>query len=141
MSNTVAAQAVIRREKRLSEIFQQHGVELAFLFGSATDQKMRSTRDIDIAVLFSSYDFNRYLKTLSALTRIIKLKNVDLAVLNLAHPALKMEALLKGVLLYCASLDTFAWFGMEAFFDYSDYLFFKKEFRYHLQKRSREGLS
>jgi len=136
-----AAQAVVIQKNKLSEIFQDYGVELAFLFGSSTEQEISLIHDIDIAVLFSSYDFERYLETLFALNKAIKQKNVDLVVLNLANPALKMEALLKGILLYCTSSDAFARFSAATFFDYDDYSFFKKEFRSCLQKRSREGFS
>lgn len=141
MSIANAVQTVVIQKNKLSEIFQDYGVELAFLFGSSTEQEISLIHDIDVAVLFSSYDFERYLEALFALNKAIKQKNVDLVVLNLVHPALKMEALLKGILLYCISPEAFARFSVTTFFDYDDYSFFKKEFRNCLQRRSREGFS
>ncbi|WP_027357098.1 type VII toxin-antitoxin system HepT family RNase toxin [Desulfofundulus thermocisternus] len=120
--------------------YERHGVELAFLFGSAVGDPPAIPRDLDVAVLFSDYHFQRYLKTFDELSALIKRRDVDLVALNLCSPALKMEALTKGILLYSRDEESFARFATDTFFDYEDYLYFKYEYNTCWRERAREGL-
>ena len=123
-----------------ASFYERHGIELAFLFGSAADEPPAAARDLDVAVLFSDYYFQRYLKTFAELSALVKRRDVDLVVLNLCNPALKMEVLTNGILLYRKDEVSFTEFAVDTFFAYEDYLYFKNEYNTCWRERVREGL-
>jgi len=142
VSGITPAKAVLGEKDSLVSIFKRRGVELAFFFGSAVEQDpIIEPRDVDIAVYFSSYNFRRYLSLLHAISRTLRRKDIDLTVLNMTGPALRMEVLVKGDLIYCTNAEKFAHFSSTTFFDYEDYLYFKVQYLDCLRKRTREGLS
>jgi uncharacterized protein YutE (UPF0331/DUF86 family)/predicted nucleotidyltransferase len=120
--------------------FRRHGIQSAFVFGSAVEGGIRSPKDLDVAVLFAHYSFGRYLGALDELQLLLNRREVDLVVLNRSSPALKMEALIKGVLIYSADARAFADFAVNTCFVFEDYLFFKREYQMFWRKRLREGL-
>lgn len=120
--------------------YQRHRIGLAFLFGSTVEESPLPPGDLDVAGLFLNYDFPGYLRALEELSVLTRRRDVDLVALNLCSPALKMEALTKGILLYSRDDEIFARFAVNTFFDYEDYLYFKREYQACWQKRAREGL-
>ena len=76
----------------LSQVLARGGVRLACLFGSLLEQPQ--ARDVDLAVMFREYSFERYLETLEATCRALETNRVDLVVLNRANALLKLRALL-----------------------------------------------
>ena len=120
--------------------FRRHGIALAFVFGSTVDGGTLPPKDLDVAVLFDRYSFPRYLGALEGLQDRLKRRDIDLVVLNCSSPALKMEALLKGVLLYSRDARTFADFSVQTCFEFEDYLHFKRQYRAYWRERLREGL-
>ncbi len=125
----------------MAEAFKDERVQFAFLFGSMLDDN--SPRDMDIAVYFDRYRFEAYLALIERLGKLLQIKGngLDLVVLNLANPRLKMEALLKGALLFIEDGRALEEFAADAFFEYEDYRWFKQEYRDCLGKRVKEGLS
>lgn len=123
-----------------ASFYERHGIELAFLFGSAAEEPPAVARDLDVAVLFADYLFQRYLRALDELSALIRRRDVDLVVLNLCSPALKMEVITKGILLYSKNENSFAEFAADAFFAFEDYLYFKREYNTCWRERVREGL-
>jgi uncharacterized protein YutE (UPF0331/DUF86 family)/predicted nucleotidyltransferase len=123
----------------LSRALASDGVRLACLFGSVLEGS--SARDVDLAVLFREYRFDKYLETLEAACRALGTREVDLVVLNRANPRLKLRALVEGRLVFAeaptAKIEAIA----EALFEYEDYRRFMLQYRYHLDRRCREGLS
>ena len=120
--------------------YQRHRIGLAFLFGSAVEESRLPPGDLDVAGLFLNYDFPGYLRALEELSLLTGRRDVDLVALNLCSPALKMEALTKGILLYSRDDEIFARFTLDTYFNYEDYLCFKREYQACWQKRAREGL-
>ena len=120
-------------------LFDENGVSLAFLFGSIINSA--TPRDVDIAVLFKNYSFVAYLKSLERLQKALKVKDIDLVVLNRSNARVKLEALLKGVLLFAPDEGSLSDFATDAFFEYEDYCHFKNEYASCLGKRISEGLS
>jgi uncharacterized protein YutE (UPF0331/DUF86 family)/predicted nucleotidyltransferase len=125
--------------EKLTTLFQDDGVRLATLFGSATTG--RPTRDVDVAVLFDSYHFDRYLTLQESLCQVLGTRRVDLVVLNRANAALKLDALLDGELLYAREPTEAAEAIAQALFEYDDYHRFKAEYQAEFERRCREGLS
>jgi predicted nucleotidyltransferase len=89
---------IVGRLDALSQVLARDGVRLACLFGSLLEQPQ--ARDVDLAVWFSEYSFERYLETLEAACRALKTRRVDLVVLNRANALLKLCALLEGKLVF-----------------------------------------
>ncbi|MBU1626271.1 DUF86 domain-containing protein [bacterium] len=130
---------IIRKKDRLLPLFKENNIELAFLFGSIIESE--EPRDIDIAVLFSDYSFDKYIDTYEDLCQALKTRKIDLVVLNRSNPAIKMEALLKGETLFPITEEFLDEFGVNTFFEYEDYLRFKKEYLENLKIDIKEGLS
>ncbi len=112
---------------------------MAVLFGSILEQPL--ARDVDLAILFDEYDFDKYLKTLEVACRALGTRGVDLVVLNRANAHLKLQALLGGRLLYAKAPPVRLEAVAEALFEYEDYRRFMVQYRHHLDWRCREGLS
>lgn len=130
--------AKILKGGRLSPLFEQNGISFAFLFGSTVDSE--TPGDVDIAVLFKNYSFDAYLNTYEELRKFLQAKELDLVVLNRSNARVKLEALLKGILLF-ADGESLSDFAINTLFEYEDYCFFKKEYVSLFQKRGLEGLS
>jgi uncharacterized protein YutE (UPF0331/DUF86 family)/predicted nucleotidyltransferase len=125
--------------EQLASVFQDDGIRLATLFGSAVTS--RTPGDVDVAVLFDSYDFDHYLALQESLCRMLGTQRVDLVVLNRANAALKLSALLGGELLYAREPTEPEDVIAQAFFEYDDYRRFKAEYQLEFERRSQEGLS
>ncbi|OAT87084.1 type VII toxin-antitoxin system HepT family RNase toxin [Desulfotomaculum copahuensis] len=120
--------------------YHHYGIVLSFIFGSTIEKSALPPADLDVAVLFSQYDFQSYLQAGEDLGRQLNRRDLDLVVLNLCSPALKMDVLTGGFLHYSKDDETFARFAVDTFFDYEEYLYFKREYQIRWRKRTREGL-
>jgi uncharacterized protein YutE (UPF0331/DUF86 family)/predicted nucleotidyltransferase len=134
-----AAQEVTARRDALSHVFRDNGVELACLFGSVLED--RPARDVDIAVLFERYDFDRYQRVLEATQRVLAAQHVDVVPLNHAAAPLRLRALLEGVPIFARSATSFVEAAVEALFAYEDHRRFAREYLRFMDLRIREGLS
>jgi len=123
----------------LRQALPQDGIRLACLFGSLAEG--RPGRDVDLAVLFSDYRFERYIEILELARRILRVGSVDVTVLNQANAPLKLRALLEGRLLFAETATAHAEAVAEALFEYDDFRWFMAEYRRHLARRCQEGLS
>lgn len=130
--------AQILEKREVALLFEENGVVLAVLFGSIINSA--SPRDVDIAVLFKDYNFDTYLNTHEKLKRLLQTKDLDLVVLNRSNARIKLEALLKGVLLF-ADEKSLPHVIVDMFFEYDDYSYFRNEFASYFEQRSLEGLS
>jgi uncharacterized protein YutE (UPF0331/DUF86 family)/predicted nucleotidyltransferase len=127
------------RLEALQHALARDGVLLAYLFGSVLERPQ--ARDVDLAVWFKAYTFERYLQTLETVCQVLGTSRVDLVVLNRANAALKLRALLEGRLILAASPLTRAEVVAEALFEYEDYRRFMAGYRQYLARRCEEGLS
>ncbi len=123
----------------LSRALASDGVRLACLFGSVLEGSL--VRDVDLAVLFREYRFDKYLETLEAACHVLGTREVDLVVLNRANPRLKLRALVEGRLVFAEAPTVKTEAMAEALFEYEDYRRFMVQYHHHLDRRCREGLS
>jgi len=127
------------RLNTLSQAMAKDGIKLVCLFGSILEQPV--ARDIDLAVLFREYSFDKYLETLEVASSVLQTNQVDLVVLNRVDVLLKLRALLAGKVIYAETEMSHAEAVEEAFFEYEDFRRFMVEYRFYLDKRCQEGLS
>ena len=99
---------------------RREDVRLAYLFGSAARGAVRTSSDIDVALLFSSIpeprDLDRLTEELEASAR----RRVDLVILNSAPPLLAHEVVATGRLLVCRDDDERVRFEVRAIGRYLD---------------------
>ena len=103
---------------RLNPIFQDKGLQLALLFGSAASGKMHKQSDIDLAFLF-----NTPANVLSLTNKIIQLlhtDHIDVIDLRRASPLLKFSIMKHGMLIYEREPGIFNEFYSLAFRMYVD---------------------
>ncbi len=110
---------------QLKNIFQNHPVRLAYLFGSQATGCVHSESDIDVAMLLdeslSTDDrFKERLAIIGELSKLFQTDHVDVAVLNEASPLLAYEVLKNGVLLYCKSEEERIEFQVNTLRTYED---------------------
>ena len=80
-------------------------VRLAYLFGSAARGEERTSRDLNVAVLFAGAPEPRNLDRLTTELQGAAHRRVDLVVLNSAPPLLAHEVTATGRLLICRDED------------------------------------
>lgn len=91
--------------EKLKDLFLQHGVVLAYLFGSQAEGTARPSSDADFAVLLppetqrSKY-FDVRLSLTNALMDTLHKNEVDVVILNEATPLLAHEVTTRGKILY-----------------------------------------
>jgi len=127
------------KKDSLAPLFKRNGVKLALLFGSTLEST--TPGDLDIAVLFENYSFNAYLNTYEGLCQLLKTRNIDLVVLNRTNAIIKLEAFLKGILLFEADGENLTDSIVQSLFEYEDYRHFKREYLAEFQQRRIEGIS
>ncbi len=123
----------------LRDSLRAGGIRLACLFGSAV--RGFPARDVDIAVLFREYEFERYSETLELARQALGLDSVDVTVLNRAGAPIRLRALLGGQIIWAEDEKVWVEAVAEALFDYEDYRRFVKLYRPVLYRRCQEGLS
>lgn len=112
-------------EKAKSVLAEHPRISFAYLFGSATKNKLNKHSDIDIAVFISSFCVDRK-SDLDYLLRLkVELENklgrpVDLAVLNVAAPLLKKEVLVSGSKIWDRGDGTSRQFRLRTPWEYDD---------------------
>ncbi len=127
------------RLETLKTDLAKRDIRVACLFGSILTQPL--ARDVDLAVWFRDYTFEKYLETWEAACRALATRLLDLVVLDHANAPLKLRALLEGQLLFAETPSTPAEMITEALFEYEDYRRFMAEYRPYLDMRCEKGLS
>jgi predicted nucleotidyltransferase len=89
----------------LRDVFIQHGVVLAYLFGSQAEGTARASSDIDIAVLLPpgtprAQFFDTRLSLINAVMDALHTSKIDLVILNEAGPLLMHQVVKFGQVLY-----------------------------------------
>ena len=123
----------------LGQALRQDGIRLVYLFGSLAEG--RPGRDVDLAVLFSEYHFDRYIEVRELARRILRVDSVDVTVLNRSNALLKLRAFLEGECVFAETATAYAGAVAQALFEYDDLRRFMTEYRWHLAQRCEEGLS
>jgi len=135
----IEPEEIAPRIAALEQALREDGVRLVCLFGSLAEG--RPGRDVDLAVLFHHYDFERYIGFLELARRTLRADSIDVTVLNRASAPIRLRALLEGQVIYVEDERAWSEVVAEALFDYEDYRRFMAEYRPMLERRCREGLS
>lgn len=130
-----------RNLSKIIDIFQSHGVTLAFVFGSILNSE--SSSDVDIGIFFKvkrKSFLDLYTDIYLDLCSVFKADNIDLTILNETGPAFRFEVVTKGKVIYYTDPDELAAFLEQTFFDFMDTMIFRKEAHQELLQSVREGL-
>ncbi len=125
--------------QKLARALASDGVRLACVFGSLVERPLG--QDVDLAVWFRHYSFEKYLQTLELTSQTLGTGRVHVVVLNQANAPLKLRALLEGHLLFAETSTTLTEAVVDALFEYEDYKHFMLLYRPLLNRRCQEGLS
>lgn len=125
--------------QKLARALASDGVRLACVFGSLVERPLG--QDVDLAVWFRHYSFERYFQTLELTSQTLGTGRVHVVVLNQANAPLKLRALLEGHLLFAETSTTLTEAVVDALFEYEDYKHFMLLYRPLLNRRCQEGLS
>lgn len=105
-------------KKRLKPVFEDKGLRLILLFGSAVSGKIHKQSDIDLAFLFER-QVDILLLT-NTIIRLLRTDNIDVVDLGKASPLLKFSAAKNGVPVYEREDGLFNQFYSLAFRMYVD---------------------
>lgn len=140
----VAIQNLIKKySKQIRKIFKEHGVILAYLFGSQVDGDVGKLSDIDIAIYFDDRldapeRFNKKLKIMAEFSFIFKRDDIDIVVLNDAYPLLEHRILKQGKVIFSISEERRVAYEVKAIMKYLDFEpFIRKYTRETLYGRQR----
>jgi uncharacterized protein len=95
-----------KHQKKLDKIFKENQVALAYLFGSAANNKMTPLSDIDVAVLFSDKVkeeeyFDKALRLAGEIRNVFEIDRADVVNLKTnTSPLLKYNAVFTGKLIF-----------------------------------------
>ena len=125
-------------------VSKRREIQAAYIFGSVVSGRTRADSDVDVAILLNPK--SSYLKMLDYRLRIaseiataIGCRNLDLVILNDAHPVLAHQVLSKGKLVFERSRSARVEFQVRAVNLYLDTEPMRVLYRRYLKKRIREG--
>ena len=130
--------------EEVKRVLQQNRVILAFVFGSAATGRTTRSSDLDLAVLLDeAVPERKYfairLRLLDQLSRVIKGRHLDVAVLNSASPLLVQLVLTRGKVIFCQDKDLKAEFQIKALQEFEDALYLRKTYYRYLEERVRQN--
>ena len=129
---------------RLMELFHQGGVALAYLFGSYAHGKVRSSSDIDIAILLERTEeglYSSYREVMIGIREALGTERFDLLLLNHAPLTLLFEIISQGRLIFCRDEEVLNSFEMDVIRRFQDTAYLRKVQNDYLKKRAREWYS
>jgi hypothetical protein len=129
---------------QLKTIFEQHGVVLAYLYGSQARGTAGPLSDVDIAVLFargieSSERFDRVLSLMSDLAQVFKRDDVNVLDLDAGTPLLNNNVRVQGRVIFCADERARIAFEIQSLHRYVDTMPLRQELNKYLSKKIRLG--
>lgn len=128
----------------LSAVFQQHGVVLAYLYGSQARGDAGPLSDVDIAVMFpremsGEERFHHILDLHGDLQRVLERDDAYVIDLDKSTPLLNNEIRMDGIILYCIDEDARVQFEIQTMREYLDTIPLRQEFNIALLSRIRQG--
>jgi predicted nucleotidyltransferase len=121
---------------RLTPIFEQKGVQLAYLFGSLSQG--RKGRDVDLALLTQD---KPVFQLRPAITTCLQTERLDLVDLRQASPVLCFEIIRTGQLLYQTSEAICQQFEMSTLRLYKDTAWLRRQQRQYLKEHFKQWSS
>jgi len=130
---------------QLKTVFEEHGVVLAYLYGSQAIGNAGPLSDVDIAVLFvrgiePSERFDRILKLMSDLASVFKRDDVNVLDLDEGTPLLNNNVRVHGRVIFCADEKARADFMLRALQQYIDTEPLRREQNRYLREKIERGL-
>jgi len=130
--------------ERLKTLFQQKGVSLAYLFGSYVHGEVRTTSDIDIAVLLGCEKnelYSYYRELMLGIYETLGTERIDLLLLNDAPPSLQFDLISQGQLIHFRSEQELNDFEMNVIRKFQDTAYLRAVQNDYLKKRVKEWYS
>ncbi len=132
-------------DSQLNKAFEEHGVVLAYLYGSQVTGKAGPLSDVDIAVLFSPSvsrgdRFSRLLELMADLTHVFRRDDVNVLDLDEGPPLLNNNVRLHGRVIYCVDERARSGFVLRALQQFVDTEPLRREQNRYLQEKIRRGL-
>jgi len=121
---------ILAKLERLPAIFEQHGVELAYLFGSLARGEVG--KDVDLAILTQAEPAFRLR---AEIIECLETERLDLVDLRRAAPSLRFEIIRTGRLLYCTDEETVERFEIDTLHQYRDTAYLRRRQMEYLRKR------
>jgi predicted nucleotidyltransferase len=120
------------------------GVVLAYLFGSHARGQAWAHSDVDVAVLLENrpdddHCFDMRLEVIGGLMDLLHTDDVDVLILNQAHPALRYAVLRDGILLFCRDRQAMIEFRVRALNEYLDFKPILKRHGRAILEKARKG--
>ncbi len=145
MNKGGSIQSLETHRDALNVVFQEHGVILAYLYGSQARSDAGPLSDVDIAVLFAremneDERFHHLLELHVDLARVFERDDVFIFDLEKGTPLLNNNVRVDGVILYCDDDEARIDFEIRAFQQYVDTIPLRHEFNFYLGQRIRSGL-
>ena len=112
---------ILAKLERLPPIFEQHSVELAYLFGSLARGEVG--KDVDLAILTQSEPAYRLR---AEIIECLDTERLDLVDLRRASPSLRFEIIRTGPLLYCTDQLTVECFEIDTLHQYRDTAYLRR---------------
>lgn len=129
---------------KLKKIFDEDGVQLAYLFGSFARDAQTPLSDIDIALLLKEplTRAEAFDKTISFTHKLIGLfhtNEIDVVILNIATPHIKFNVIRDGQIIYNRDEKSRVNFEVKAMDEYFDTALLRKEYKKSLFKNIEKG--
>ena len=112
---------ILAKLERLPAIFEPHGVELAYLFGSLARGEVG--KDVDLAILTQAEPAFRLRAEIS---KCLDTERLDLVDLRRASPVLRFEVISTGRLIYCTDQMTVERFEIDTLHQYRDTAYLRR---------------
>lgn len=119
------------RIEKLAPVFEQHGVLLAYLFGSLA--RGDKAEDVDIAVLMEGAKLEDLREEI---IQRLGTDRVDLLDLNFSSPTRRFEVLRSGRLIYRRNIDIENDFELSVLREYKDTEYLRRKQRQVLKERT-----
>lgn len=128
----------------LRKIFDEMGVQLAYLFGSSARGAKTPLSDIDIALLLKEplTRAEAFDKTISFTHKLIGLfhtNEIDVVILNIANPHIKFNVIRDGQIIYNRDEKCRVNFEVKTMGEYFDTVLLRKEYRKSLFENIEKG--
>lgn len=135
---------ILKNITAIKKIFGKEKVVLAFVFGSTVKKTFNKLSDLDLAVVLDkSIQPSRYeeirLSLLDQLSRLLKGKPLDMAILNNSSPLLTQMVISRGKIIFCRSEDFRVNFQSQVLQRFDDTLYLRRIYYQYLQNRVEEN--